>query len=93
MRIANLTMLVIANKVATSRVLSMTQTLQMWIISRQIETKRKILRMSEGLWDSLCSQSDRQMKMIDENRFMAASGTETLVFGVEDRAVTHNNAT
>jgi hypothetical protein len=61
--------------------------------SRQIETKRKILRTSEGFWDSLCSKSERQMKMIDENRFMAASGTETLVFGLEDRAVTHNSAT
>jgi hypothetical protein len=86
-------MLVIANKIATLRVPSMTQMLQMWMISRQIETKMKILRISEGFWDSLCSKSERQMKMIDENKFMAASGTETFVFGVQDRAVTHNSAT
>lgn len=55
-----------------------------------MDTKRKMLKISEGLLDSLCSQSDNQIKMAEENKLMAARGTDTLVFGVEERAVTHS---
>lgn len=59
-------------------------------MSSTIVTNKNTARKSDGLVDSLCSKSDTQVNSTDEAKLIAAAATETLVLGVDGKAVTAN---